>query len=346
MRRLAFIGLGLLNCQIALAADVAPPAVPVQASAAPQQSGRITVIEENDALMPSPTDRWYTQGFELRYLSAPLGASAADAIIPPALLDPSPMYQRRYELLFGQEIFTPKDLGVAVPDPTDRPYAGWLYAGAGLYQENANHSLDHFELQLGVVGPASLAQEVQNGFHRLLSQSQPAGWAYQLKNEPGVVLSYEHKWRFGAPIGAGLSVDAIPEVGATVGNVYTYGEVGTFLRLGQNLNADYGPARLRPALSGGSWFDPAQLSGPFGWYLFAGGQVRAVAHNIFLDGNSFVSSPWVRKDILVFDGSAGLSMFWADIVKADFVFTWRSKEFVGQTAPDRFGGIDLSFRLP
>jgi hypothetical protein len=147
------------------------------------------------------------------------------------------------------------------------------------------------------------------------------------------------------PVAYGFGVDVIPELGGTVGNVYTYGEAGALLRFGQNLNADYGPARIRPALSSG-WFDPAQLKSPLGWYLFAGGQVRAVARDIFLDGNTFVSSPSVEKVPIVGDLSAGASMFWSDLAKLDVVFTWRSKEFVGQPTTSRYGGINLSFRLP
>ena len=66
-----------------------------------------------------------------------------------------------------------------------------------MYQETDRHSLDHLQLLLGVVGRGALGEEVQNGFHDLLngviSQHQAAGWGSQLSNEPGGVLTYEHK---------------------------------------------------------------------------------------------------------------------------------------------------------
>ena len=46
------------------------------------------------------------------------------------------------------------------------------------------------------------------------------------------------------------------------------------------------------------------------------------------------------------DLSAGASVFIVDYAKLDFVFTWRSEEFVGQGRWHRFGGLNLSFRLP
>jgi hypothetical protein len=65
-----------------------------------------------------------------------------------------------------------------------------------------------------------------------------------------------------------------------------------------------------------------------------------------LDGNTFATSPSVTKETFVGDLSGGLSVFWSDLAKLDFVLTWRSKEFVGQSEPSRYGGINLSFKLP
>ncbi len=222
----------LACCSAAAAADLpdAPTAVPVAVPVVPPgppDSPRITFIEENDALtFPNATDRWYTQGFEARYLSAPIPtAPGADLLLLGTFLDPGSIRTRKFELFFGQTLFTPVDLTRVPPDPTDRPYAGWLYAGFGLFQETDRHTLDHFELQVGVIGPAALGEEVQNGFHTVLNsiipQHQALGWGSQLGNEPGIVVSYEKKWRFGMPLGGAFGVDIIPELGGSVGNVYT-----------------------------------------------------------------------------------------------------------------------------
>jgi hypothetical protein len=315
-----------------------------QSAAADATAARISVIEENDAFALPPTDRWYTQGAEVHYLSAPLGA-AAPALLG-AYVHPRAGSSSRLDLFLGQEIFTPVNLSRDPPDPTDRPYAGWLYAGAGLLQETDQHILDHLELQLGMIGPDSLARQTQDSFHSLSGQVAPRAWSYQLRNEPGVVLSYERKWRMGVPLGPSLAVDAIPELGATVGNVYTYAEASALLRVGRNLNADYGAARMRPALSGTPWFDATRLEGSLGWSVFIGGQGRALARNIFLDGNSWQSSASVDKLPLVGDLTAGLSVFWAQLCRVDLALVWRSREFVTQPTIDRYGGINLTFRLP
>ncbi|HLG81044.1 MAG TPA: lipid A deacylase LpxR family protein [Bradyrhizobium sp.] len=355
MRSFSFIAIAVLYCcHSATAADMTPNALPATATqpipTPPPESGRITFVEENDALVPNPTDRWYTQGAQLSYLSAPVAGPGLAAFLPSTYFDPGSFRTLRFELVFGQSIFTPQDLHLNPPDPNDRPYAAWLYAGAGLYQETDHRSLDHVQLLLGVVGPAALGEEVQNGFHNLISginsQFPSAGWESQLKNEPGVVLSYDHRWRWGGGLGAGLAADVIPEFGATIGNVFDYAEAGAMLRFGQNLSSDYGPARIQPAFSGTAWFDPSQLQGPWGWYIFVGAQGRVVARNIFLAGNTFESSPHVTEEVLVADLSGGVSFFWSDVAKVDLVLTWRSKEFTTQPEPDRYGGINITFKLP
>src|SRR5262249_2102051 len=103
-----------------------------------------------------------------------------------------------YAASFGQSIFTPEDLTLRIPDPRDRPYAGWLYLGSTLTRETGT-TLDRFDAQLGVVGPAAGGETAQNTVHDLIKNLFPAGqargWSFQIKNEPGLVLAGEREWR-------------------------------------------------------------------------------------------------------------------------------------------------------
>lgn len=316
-------------------------------SAVAGDAGRISLIEENDAFA-SKDDRHYTQGANLSYLSGNITPGGAwdqpfnrlDEWLP--ILEGTGAHQRKIQWSVGQSIFTPEDLRRSNPDPTDRPYAGWLYTGGDLLQDQDGRALEDLELLLGMVGPGSLAGEAQNAWHSSNGFGEVHGWSRQLHTEPGLVLSYERKWRFEQPLPANLAVDAVPELGASLGNVLTYGEAGGILRFGQNLGADYGPARIRPALSGGGWFDADKMSMPVGWYFFLGAEGRAVGRNIFLDGNTWQSSRSVDKKPLVTDIVYGASLFWTDKVRVDFAVTERSKEFYGQHFTDRFGTITLA----
>ena len=101
--------------------------------------------------------------------------------------------------------------------------------------------------------------------------------------------------------------------------------------------------RVRPALSGTDYFNPSHLGNDIGWYLFAGAGGRAVAHNIFLDGNSFRRSPSVEHKTFVADMQGGASIFWSDRIRLDLSAVRRTDEFVGQRAPDVIGTAAVSF---
>jgi hypothetical protein len=316
-------------------------------------SGRITVMEEND-YFASDDDRHYTQGARLSYLSGPITPGGTWDQPYGFLNDNLPVFEsgdrkRKMEITLGQSIFTPTNTAQVNPYYKDRPYAAWLYTGAGLLQETNqgnHHTLENAELLLGVVGPAALGGVTQNDFHQFIGVNSALGWHNQLSNEPGIVATYERKWRFQAPLIGNLAVDAIPELGASVGNVLTYGEAGGMVRFGQNLAADYGPDRIRPSLSGTGWFDPSQLDGRFGWYLYAGTQGRVVGHNMFLEGNTIADSPGVDEKPLVADFTGGASLLWSSAMRVDFTVIQRTKEFYGQQGhPDRFGGVNLAFGL-
>jgi lipid A 3-O-deacylase len=162
---------------------------------------------------------------------------------------------------------------------------------------------------MGMVGPASMAENLQTFWHSSLGLHVPEGWDNQLHNEPGVVLYYEQALRLGKsrPFN-GLKVDAVPHFGGALGNVYTYGAAGFTVRLGSNLDDDFGPPRIRPSLPGSGFFRPQN---GLSWYLFAGMEGRAVLRNIFLDGNTFTDSHSVDKKPLVGDLQAGLVFQWS-----------------------------------
>ena len=80
------------------------------------------------------------------------------------------------------------------------------------------------------------------------------------------------------------------------------------------------------------------------WYLFANVEARAVARNIFLDGNTFTAGPHVDKNTMVYDGSAGAALTWRRW-QLSYTLNHRSREFKGQTKADIFGAVNLSMKF-
>lgn len=325
------------------------PALPAPARADDQV--RFNILEENDSLYFN-SDKHYTQGLRLSDLAPDVGPQSVwnDPFNVlsriPWIFDEDGKdtpYSRRYALLLGQSVFSPKNLTLKTPSAHDRPYGGWIYGGVSLLQESNRDMLENFELDVGVVGPGALGKQVQNDFHQFIGVNQAKGWADQIQNEPGLMLSYERLWRM-TLIGEGSGgVDIVPQAGVTAGNVFTYADLGAQMRIGKNLHAEYGPVRIRPALSGTDYFDANQLDGNLGYYFFMGVQGRAMGHNIFLNGNTFRQSPSVGMKVLVADFQAGFSMFWSSAIRLDLSVVRRTEEFRGQATPDEIGTAAISF---
>lgn len=309
---------------------------------------RFSILEENDSLYFN-TDKHYTQGLRLGYLGPDVAPGSGWNGTFDGLARLAPVFgeaserSRHYALELGQSIFTPENKTLKPPDPRDRPYAGWLYTGLSLLQDSDRRMLESLELQIGLVGPGALGKQVQNDWHQFIGVPQARGWSSQLQNEPGGVLSYGRKYRLPLLGDGANGVDVIPEAGATAGNIFTYGEISALLRFGKNLEADYGPVRVRPGLSGTDYFNGDYLDGAFGFYGFVGVQGRVVGQNIFLDGNSFRASRSVDKKTLVADLQAGFSLFWSTAWRLDFSVVRRTEEFVGQRTPDDIGTAAFSF---
>src|SRR5437667_8583147 len=312
-----------------------------------EEADRFTILEENDSLFFN-SDKHYTQGLRISDLLA--GTPASEGVWHntfQALGSVAPAFEpggtRRTAIFLGQSIFTPKNLSIVPPDPHDRPYAGWLYLGVSLLQETGGRMLENTELDIGIVGPGALGKQVQNDFHQFIGVPEAKGWSSQLQQEFGVVLSYERLWRLPLVGDNRFGVDIVPQFGASVGNIYTYGETGVLLRIGRGLGADYGPIRIRPALSGTDYFDADGLDEGRGYYFFAGTQGRVVGRNILLDGNSFRTSPSVSKKSLVGDAQAGFSVLWSKSLRLDISVALRSEEFHGQRTPDDICTAALTF---
>ena len=153
----------------------------------------------------------------------------------------------RWGLSFGQNLYTPQDKYINPPNPRDRPYAAHLYTSLTLDRTTAT-AQTIAELQLGVVGPSALGEEVQNNYHRLIRVRRLDGWDSQLRDEPTANLLVERRWRIPTGTGTvlGLDTELLPSAVATLGNVAVYAGVGGTARIGQGLDADWGPAPHPP----------------------------------------------------------------------------------------------------
>jgi len=315
---------------------------------APQSRGVFSLAVENDSLS-SGADRNYTSGVKLAYISPRDGVPDwldGTRGLTRAISGSDPEF---WGVAFGQSIFTPEDINANPAPPDQHPYAGWLYMQVMVAAEEdrsdgrAPRYLDTYEFEIGVTGPWAQGEEAQRGIHEFLGAPDPQGWDSQLENEVAFAASFDRRWRalrafINVP--GGLEFDLTPNAGVTLGTLRTEARVGATARVGWRIDNDYGPPRVRPSLSGVEHFS----GGPLSWSIFAGVQGRGVAHNLFLDGNTFEDSASVERTPFVADFQTGFAIS-GGAWRLAYTYVWRTEEFETQPTRQDFGALALSVRL-
>lgn len=308
-----------------------------------EEKNYLSFSYEND-LIGGGDDQFYTSGLRATYFNV-------NTPVPPLIDEMADMIPT-FDLnattstffSFGQNIYTPENIGVRTNQNQDRPWAAWLYGSVGLATIENNH-IDELEFTLGVVGPEALGEQTQKAIHSHITGSEtPRGWSNQLEFEPGLILSWQRRWpRWWAQDIGSLRLRAEPNVNVSLGNIYTYAGTGLSLKLGPNLGIiEDSPPRVRPAMPGTGFFETPDRG--WSWHLFAGADGRAVGRNIFLDGNTFRDSASIDKEHFVGDLTAGAALTF-DRYRLSYSFNYRTEEFEGQDGAATFGSLTLSTRF-
>ena len=322
----------------------------------------LTLYWENDGQLfkwNNPTDRYYTNG---------VGVSVAFTADRVDRLGEHMPFAEQFGpaktaagLVVAQQIFTPDDIDTAAPLPEDRPYAGHLYGGVFWQREGdagrGVATLDHFQLDAGIVGPSSLAEDAQTWIHERYEIDVPQGWDNQLHDEPTLQLTVRKKWRVdllgddtttvlqlpdeGFVLGSGtVGVQLLPELGGTLGNAYRWLEAGTTLRAGWNLPDDFGPGRLTN-LGAATGRGEARGLSIYGYVRLTG---RAVEHDITIEGNTWRDSLGRDAEPLVgeFQWGAVVAYAWRMwSVTAGYSQTFQTEAFDTQDGTDAWGAYTL-----
>jgi hypothetical protein len=272
-----------------------------------QSRHHVTLQLDNDAynfwLKPSRRpDREYTNGVHLRYE----GGSAAGWTRwfgrDEGPCEPGVQRCRERSFGAGQDMFTPpRTRGMPVPPPGSRSNAGWLFVRDGARLLTAT-SMREFTLTFGVTGPPALAQHTQRIAHSVMSfyDNAQVDWSEQLDFEPGVIASYTIARRYTAGDGGALGADLIPRAVVRAGNVHTDAEVGARLRFGAGMTHP--------------WL-PVAGAGDIEVYGSVGAGVRAVARDLFLDGNTGSGKGGVGHEPFVpmLDWGVGARVRWLSV---------------------------------
>ena len=246
----------------------------------------------------------------------------------------------RYRL--AQQVYTPVNLRATALQVDDRPYAGWLHAGLSIARTRLDPDPDRrrdrraaLEIDLGIVGPSSLGEPIQESWHDFWELQPVNGWDNQLHDEPALLVVRRHDWRVHhAALGEDADLDALAFADWSVGNLRTGLELGATLRLGRDLPRDFGMrSPARPGPDGGGAHLLLDLSG------------RYVAQDLFLDGNTWKDSHAVDKEPFVGQVGVGFSLPLGDGLRLRLMRALRSEEFEGQVGSRGVWTLDLATSL-
>lgn len=173
---------------------------------------------DNDSYLLQGGDNYYTDGLFLSYRHALKFKDDNGTALQNKILG--------FEL--GQKIYNPQTGKIPAAKFVDRPFAGYLYAGASLNLLYKNEGALKLSAQVGVVGPASGAAGAQNFIHNTFGFYTVEGWKYQINDEAELNLSAEYN----KLLTRGKSTDLSLSVYGNLGNGFTGAGIGPLFRWG------------------------------------------------------------------------------------------------------------------
>jgi len=138
-----------------------------------QKPAEFGLISDNDLWTSPVSDHYYTNGIELfyRYLGSRQTEKLAKNIT---------------EFRIGQYMYNPQSPDAEETIFHDRPFAGYLFAEAGINKFYRNEDVLKVNLQGGVVGPESMAEDFQKLIHRVFGYDAVRGWQHQIRTTVSV----------------------------------------------------------------------------------------------------------------------------------------------------------------
>ena len=280
----------------------------------PSMADQAYLTLENDTFLKK-ADNDYTHGTEFKYIK-----------------------DNGWQFKVQQNMYTPSDIKVKEPIKGDRPYAGMFIGGIGkeLFMDAKSPWSHYLEINAGVIGPASGAEQAQKMIHKILGCNKPMGWHNQLHNE--VVVNGQWWTKYNWFLCDYVAI--VPRGGAAVGTIQDFVDIGVDMKIGWNMQRkDVGNSIMFSATRNSSWKD--KLS----FWAYGGIGERYYLYNHMLEGSMFNNKDdHLKVDIEPFVTEARVGV----VLQYDkFFATWygvfRTDEFKHQPNSPDYGGISIGW---
>ncbi|MCK8043445.1 lipid A deacylase LpxR family protein [Shewanella sp. 1CM18E] len=233
-----------------------------------------------------------------------------------------------------QRMWTPIAIEADQPQPYDRPYAGLLEL-----ESFTGHFSDTLAqknwFSIGVIGPASGAQAMQELVHKITPSTSPNGWEYQVENQFTAQFAYEidtllNRWQSGSNQQWEISGHSY----SAIGNFRSETNLGMTLRWGDNLASSFGQLSNQPGHFGQY---SANASKHGNWLVYARAQAGYRFNDLTIDGDLPYQS-YVAINHLQAQASTGV--IWAfPTWSVSWSFNLYTKEY--QSDPDSWHGYGV-----
>ncbi|HVS92475.1 MAG TPA: lipid A deacylase LpxR family protein [Mucilaginibacter sp.] len=295
----------------------------------------IGVETDDDSYLLNASDKYYTAGTFIYFrhaLNVDGSASLQNKVLG-------------FEL--GQKLYTPQTgnlnyFGFDDPRYIDRPFAGYLYAGANLNFLYNNESNLKISAQVGVVGPAAYGKQTQAFVHSLFGLYHTSGWEYQVDNDFEINLSAEYNRLLARGKWADISLASY----ANLGNGFTGVGIGPMLRLG-DFNQLFNSESTKSTAIRSQKTAPLHDHELFFYYK---PQVNFIAYDATIQGSMFNSKPANSMEVtgtpesFVLSNQFGVGYSGKRFV-ADIAVIFHSKDVGIMTNSDHWGAITLLYRF-
>ncbi|MCU7556080.1 lipid A deacylase LpxR family protein [Alteromonas sp. ASW11-19] len=254
-------------------------------------------------------------------------------------------------------IYTPFDITATRDEfqPFDRPFAGYTYVGGFVQTRYADDASTRYDLQVGILGRASLSEDIQQKWHCIWELDHPT-WDTQIATEPAVQLNVRHDFAIPSwmkvdddPLANTRYLDIQPYIMGELGNVFVRARAGLNLRVGYNVRGYFSGAPFQSSIlkenDRGHLPNLPNLPEPkkteperFNFvsvYLFLNYEETAVWHNATIEGGVLRDSEYTQDAASRFKTIGyGVRVEWSGAFLS-FGFKERSPEIEGIPFNDR-----------
>lgn len=284
---------------------------------------------DNDAYLLYGQDRYYTNGLFINFRHATNQQKLSKNL-----------EKFTYEISAGQKMYNPISGYRPKIETQDRPFAGYLYAGANVNLFYKKESILKFGLELGTVGPDALGEDAQKLLHKLVGFYKIDGWDYQIRNEKAINLTTQ----FTKLIGRSeiYKSDLTLESYANIGTTFSGAGIGVLLRSG-DINQLFNSAYTNSVISNHSKTEKLVKNE---FFFYAKPQLNYIAYDATIQGSMFNHDSPLTFNVkpLVFVQQLGFNYSSARFT-FDFGLYFKSKEVKSTARAHQYGSISMYYRF-